>query len=508
MVDATVTVRADSIGVISPRLYGQFAEHLGRCCYDGLWVGPGSPIPNIEGWRTDVVEALRALPTPMIRWPGGCYADHYHWRSGIGANRAATMGMTCGITSTDTHAIGTHEFLRFCELIDAEPYLAGNVGTGSVQELCDWIEYVNAATDTALTHERQTNGRIAPWSVKLWGVGNETWDCGGRFDAVTYAQEFRRYARMIQDVDPKAEMVAVGLEDTVLPESHLEADWNEKVFRTLGPNAALMDHFSIHKYWINGGPGVNFSEEQYYRLLDEAESTEGLILRTRKVIDELGPSDHWIGISLDEWGVWHPETREWGPGTTLLPEPSQLEQANTLRDALAAAVALEGFHRQCNSLSMANIAQVANTLQTAILTEGSDMAVTPTYHAFALHRAHVGARAIVPDVASDLRAPAGGPGVSATASRRDAGANSPGAVTIVNRHLDRAAVVNVALAGWPEMAVRTARLLTADQANAQNKAGEPAVVSPRPIGVIDVGPGVFAISMPAHSMATIEFEGA
>ena len=505
MVDATVTVGSEPIGVISPRLYGAFAEHLGRCCYNGLWVGQNSPIPNIDGWRKDIVDALRVLPTPFIRWPGGCYADHYHWRNGIGPNREATLGMTCGTTGSDTNAIGTHEFLRFCELIEAEPYFAGNVATGSLQELCDWIEYVNSSIDSALTRERKANGRLAPWGVKVWGVGNESWDCGGRFDAVTYALEFRRWARMIQDVDPKAELVAVGLEDETLPESHLDPEWNRKFLSTLGPVANLVDHLSIHRYWIHGGPGVDFNERQYYTLLDEAERTEALIVRTRAVIDELGPSDHRIGIALDEWGVWHPEAREWGPDTRLLDEPSQLDQANTLRDALAAAIAFEGFHRQCNSLSMTNIAQVANVLQAAVVTDGPGFARTPTYYAFALHKPHVGAKALPVDVSSGSRTPSGGPAVSATASRNESGG---GAVTIVNRHLDRAATVQVELPGWSDATVATATLLTAGAPNAQNNPGQAEVVRPVRVDVENVGRGAFQVTMPAHSMATVEFTAA
>jgi alpha-L-arabinofuranosidase len=502
MVDATVTVGSEPIGVISPRLYGAFAEHLGRCCYDGLWVGPDSLIPNIDGFRKDVVNALRDLPTPLVRWPGGCYADRYHWRSGIGPKRETSLGMTCGISSTDTHTLGTHEFLRFCELIEAEPYLAGNVATGSVQELCDWIEYVNSGVDSALTRERMANGRIAPWGVKLWGIGNEAWDCGGRFDPATYAAEFRRYARMIQDADPEAELVAVGLEDETLPESHLDDEWNKKFLNTLGPNANLVDHLSIHRYWINGGPGVDFNEQQYYALLEEAERTEALIVRTRRVIDELGPKNHRIGIALDEWGVWHPETREWGPGARLLDEPSLLGQANTLRDALAAAIAFEGFHRQCNSLSLTNIAQVVNVLQAAILTDGPGFARTPTYYAFALHKPHIGATALPVDVTSGSRTPSGGVAVSATASRNESGG---GAVTILNRHLDKVAKVEVALSGWPDVTVLSAALLAADAPNAQNTPGQPEVVRPVRVDVAKVGRGVFQIAMPAHSMATLEF---
>jgi len=508
VVDATVTVGSEPLGVISPRIYGAFAEHLGRCCYGGLWVGVGSDVPNVDGFRTDVVEALRDLPTPLVRWPGGCYAEHYHWRGGIGPaeGRPGALGMSCGLKTPDTNALGTHEFLRFCKLIGAEPYLAGNVATGSVQELCDWIEYVNSSTDSSLTRERAANGRPAPWGVKLWGVGNESWDCGGRFDPVTYAHEYRRFARMIRDVDPHVELVAVGQEDEPLPESNLDPEWNAKFLRTLGPNAALVDHLSIHRYWLRGGPEIDFDEADYYRLLDEADATEALIVRVRRTINAIAPSSHRIGIALDEWGVWHPEAREWGPGDVPRRPPEGLEQAGTLRDALAAAIAFEGFHRQCDSLSMTNLAQVVNVLQAPIVTDGPNMARTPTYYALALHDAHVGANAL-PVRVETAATPSGGPTVSATASIRSGAGNGPlgGAVTVVNRHFREIASVEIRLAGWSGANASRARLLCGDAPNATNEPGKTERAFIRPIDADAGAGGTFRLVMPACSMATIDF---
>jgi alpha-N-arabinofuranosidase len=497
---AAVVRVGDPIGLISPRLYGTFAEHLGRCCYGGLWVGPTSSLPNVDGFHAGVVQALRELPTPLIRWPGGCYADHYHWRDGVGdpAERPGTLGTSCGLKVPDDNSLGTHEFMRFCELIGAEPYLAGNVGTGSVQELCDWISYVNSDVDSSLTRMRAANGRPGSWGVTLWGVGNESWDCGGRYDAVTYAREFRRYATMIDHVDPRAEMVAVGLEDRNLPESNLEDDWNEKLLATLGANVRLVDHLSVHKYWIHGGPETAFGESDYYALLAEAAATEGLIERTAATIARLSRG-HRIGIAMDEWGVWHPEAREWGPLSGVTPRtPSTLEQANTLRDAIAAAVALEAFHRQCNVLSMANIAQVVNVLQAFLLTDETGACVrTPTYHAFALHAPHIGAEALRTEVAGSLELPDGSAAISATASRKNGGL----AVTVINRHLDRGAEVVVPPAG----AALRARILTADSAAAVNSPAEPERVSLRPLEVARSAGGQPIINLPAHAIATIEW---
>ena len=343
MLNTTLKIdTASPIGTISPRLYGQFAEHLGRCCYDGIWVGQNSNIPHENGIRLDVLRALQQMPVTLLRWPGGCYADHYHWRDGIGpaAQRPRRLGMSCGLTVEDDNTFGTHEFLQLCSLLGAEPYLAGNVGTGTPQELSDWLEYCNASLETDLTRERRANGASAPFSVPLWGIGNENWGCGGNFDVVTYAHEYRRYATMMRHVDPTAEFVICG---------HDEA-WNVQLLPALGRHVRLVDHFSIHRYWINGGAETEFSEQEYYALLAEAHDTENFVKRTAEIIADSTDGTHPIGIALDEWGVWHPEGRPWGPGTVERRpiEVGQYEQADTMRDAIAAAVAFEGFHRQCN----------------------------------------------------------------------------------------------------------------------------------------------------------------
>ncbi len=289
MLETTLAIRADApIATISPRLYGHFAEHLGRCCYDGLWVGADNrAIKHYGGFRADVVDALKAMPTPMLRWPGGCYADHYHWRDGIGApaQRPVRLGLSCGLQVEDNNAIGTHEFLALCRMIGAEPYLAGNVGSGSVQELCDWLEYCNSAVSTTLARERAANGAAAPFGVKVWGVGNENWGCGGMYDADSYAREYRRYASMMRHVEPGAELVACGHDDA----------WNEIFFKTNQSKMHLgtVDHFSIHRYWLQSGTEADFSAEQYYALMQEADETEDFVVRTAKLAREYqrGPQD-------------------------------------------------------------------------------------------------------------------------------------------------------------------------------------------------------------------------
>ena len=491
MPDTTLTIRADApIGRISPRLYGHFAEHLGRCCYDGLWVGASrTDIPHQGGFRSDVLEALRALPVPMLRWPGGCYADHYHWRDGIGpaAERPVRLGMSCGLQVEDDNSLGTDEFLRFCAAIGAEPYLAGNVGSGTPQELCDWLEYCNTAVATTLGRLRAANGTPKPYGVKLWGVGNENWGCGGHFDAASYAIEYRRYATMLRHVDPTAELVACGFDD----------DWNVELLGTVGKHLNFVDHPSIHHYWTHGGAEIEFTEAEYYALLTEAAETERFVQRTAAIVKDATGGKQRIGIALDEWGVWHPEAREWGPGDVSRRKPTTYEQAGTLRDALAAAIALEGFHRQCHVLTLANLAQVVNVLQAPVMTDGARMWLTPTYHALWLHAPHLGATALPVEVAHGSSLPDGTSAVTATASRTGDGV----AITLINRHFDQPASVRLICAGAPERA--NGQVLAADSPRAGNSADAPDRVAPAAMAVPRDGSDAWQVELPPHALATV-----
>lgn len=491
MTDATLTVRAnDPIGTISPRLYGHFAEHLGRCCYDGIWVGRDhTTVPTDHGFRRDVVTALQAMPVPLLRWPGGCYADHYHWRDGIGPpeQRPRRLGMSCGLQVEDDNGLGTHEFLHFCQMLNAEPYLAGNVGSGTPQELCDWLEYCNAALDTTLARERAANGASAPFNVKIWGVGNENWGCGGNYDAASYAREYRRYATMLRHVDPSAELVVCGFDD----------DWNVELLTTLGKQMSHVDHLSIHSYWVDGGPETGFSEDDYYRLLREARATEDFVARTATMIKELS-GEQRIRVALDEWGVWHPEARPWGPGNVERRSPTTYEQANTMRDAIAAAIALEGFHRQCDVLSMANIAQIVNVLQSPVMTDGDQIWLTPTYYAFQIHASHIGATALPVETATGPSLPDGTSAITATASRTPDGSE---AITVINAHLTDA--IEIVITGLAGRGAASGALLSADAADAQNSPSAPARVALKPLDVQRDGTNL-RVMLPRHSIATIQ----
>jgi alpha-N-arabinofuranosidase len=492
MIETILTVRADApIGTISPRLYGHFAEHLGRCCYDGLWVGTQrSDLPTYGGFRRDVVDALKALPVPLLRWPGGCYADHYHWRDGIGASRPVRLGLSCGLQVEDDNSLGTHEFMALCQMLGAEPYLAGNMGSGSAQELCDWLEYCNTSVPTTLGKERAANGSAKPFGVKLWGVGNENWGCGGNYDAEAYAREYRRYATMLRHVDPTAELVACGQED----------EWNAIFLDTNRRHLNFMDHLSIHRYWIHGGAETDFTEAQYYALLAEADETENFVRRTADMVrDALGSSTHRVGIALDEWGVWHPEARPWGPDNALHREPITYEQAGTMRDAVAAAIALEGFHHQCDVLTLANLAQIVNVLHAPVMTEGGAIWLTPSYYALQLHAPHIGAAALPVEVTRGVAIPGGPSAVTATASRSDVGTT----VTITNRHYDHAA--SVTLDAPSTARVAQARILAADDPRAGNSVAQPNRVVPAALEVGADGPNRWRVELPPHAVATIQF---
>ncbi len=505
MNETKLVVRGDSpIGTISPRLYGQFAEHLGRCSYDGLWIGnQDTDIPSYDGLRKDVVDALKAMPVPLLRWPGGCYADHYHWRDGIG-ERSTRLGMSCGLQVEDDNTLGTHEFMHLCELLGAEPYLAGNMGSGSVQEMCDWVEYCNTTVPTKLQRERAANGADEPFNVKLWGVGNENWGCGGHYDVESYANEYRRYATMLQHVDPTAELVACGHTD----------DWNKAFFEINQRYLWLMDHFSIHYYWIYGGPEVDFSEDDYYALLAEADSTEDFVRRTAKLIKDAFAANagderlkaRKVGIALDEWGVWHPEARPFGPGSENHREPVTYEQAGTIRDAVATAIALEGFHHQCDVLALANLAQVVNVIHASVMTEGAAMWLTPTYFVFQLHKPHLGATALPVDVSEGAVIPTGfgsnragfTSAVSATASRNE----SNTAVTVTNRHLDQPAAVTLSV---PDVSrVVSAQILASESARDGNSADQPDKVKLADLNVTADG-SAWRVELPPHSVATVVF---
>ncbi len=361
------------IANINPNIYGHFAEHLGRCIYEGIWVGENSSIPNTNGIRNDVVEALRRIKPSVVRWPGGCYADDYHWENGIGPKekRPRTINVHWGQV-IDNNEFGTHEFIEFCRLIGAEPYICGNVGSGSPREMRDWVEYCNFPGDSTLARKRSENGHPEPFHVKYWGVGNENWGCGGNFAPEDYASEYRRFSTFLFNFkDSPLYLIACG------PPGN-DTNWTRRFFEKLGGYRHIHG-FAAHYYCGTAGTATEYTIEQWYQLLHRASLIEDLIIQQRAIMDGYDPHRR-IGLIIDEWGTWHP------PVAGHIPQ--FLWQQNTMRDALVAALTLDVFNRHADKVVMANIAQTINVLQAVILTEEEKMLTTPTGHVYAMYAAH------------------------------------------------------------------------------------------------------------------------
>ncbi len=369
----------EPIATINPNIYGHFAEHLGSCIYEGIWVGENSTIPNVGGIRTDVVEAMKKIRPPIIRWPGGCFADDYHWADGVGPreSRPRRVNIWWG-EAIESNAFGTHEFVQFCRLVGTTPYFCGNVGSGSPRELRDWVEYCNFAGDSTLAQQRAANGSPEPLDVRYWSVGNENWGCGGSFCPEDYATEYKRFATFLRDFGgAPLFLIACG-------PSGNNVEWTQRFFSKLGKYPRVHG-FSAHYYCGTAGTATEYDETQWYQLIRRSLEMEPLLLQQRAIMDGFDPQRK-IGLICDEWGTWHPPT----PGH----HPRHLWQQNTLRDALVAAATLDIFNRQADKIIMGNIAQTINVLQAMILTDGPRMLTTPTYHVYDMYQSHQGGTSV------------------------------------------------------------------------------------------------------------------
>lgn len=376
------------IGRIEPEVYGHFSEHLGRCIYEGIYVGENSEIPNVNGMRSDVVGALKELKVPVLRWPGGCFADEYHWKDGIGPreNRKKMINTHWGGVVED-NSFGTHEFMELCGQIGCKNYINGNLGSGTVQEMSEWVEYMTFNGVSPMADLRKENGREEPWTVDFFGVGNENWGCGGNMTPEHYANEYRRYQTYVRNYDKKHPIKKVCCGANVD-----DYYWTEGVLKTAFANTedqfhGFMDYLSLHYYvhpegWEIKGSATDFDDEVWYKTLNKALYMEELIQGHSAIMDQYDPEKK-IGLSVDEWGSWY--TCE--PGTN----PGFLYQQNTVRDALIAGITLNIFNKHCDRVKMAALAQMVNVLQAVLLTEGEQMIKTPTYHVMHMYRYHQGA---------------------------------------------------------------------------------------------------------------------
>ena len=373
-------INADiSLGTINKNIYGHFSEHLGRCIYGGIWVGKDSPIPNTDGIRNDVADALKKLRIPVLRWPGGCFADEYHWMDGIGPyeDRPKMINTHWGGVVED-NSFGTHEFMGFCELIGAEPYISGNVGSGTVYEMQQWVEYITFDGKSPMADLRKANGREEPWKLKYFGIGNENWGCGGNMRAEYYADVYKRYATYVRNFgDNRIFKIACG-------SGNFDTNWTEVLMREAG---RFMDGLSLHWYtiptsnWSDKGSATEFGEDEWFGAMRNTLIMEKLINMHSNIMDKYDPEKR-VAMIVDEWGTWCNVE----PGTN----PGFLFQQNSVRDALVAGINLNIFNSHCDRVQMANIAQLINVLQSVILTEGEKMVLTPTYHVFDIYKEHMG----------------------------------------------------------------------------------------------------------------------
>ena len=368
---------------IDRNLFGQFAENLGHGLYEGIWVGPDSPIANTHGIRNDVVAALRELKVPNVRWPGGCFADQYHWRKGIGpvAQRPATLNSAWGGV-VDTNAFGTDEFMDFIHQIGSEAYVSVNVGSGTPQEANEWLEYMTDAQPTALAKERAANGHPEPYKVGYLGLGNESWDCGGGMTADYYASQMKIYSRFVENNNPDQKGPNHMLKIAVGPGTP-ETEWTETIMKAWQHHswAWNIDGLSLHSYTVPNGfppttPSQDFGEKEYFKSLKSTLFMEDLLRQQEAVMNRYDPQKK-VALVVDEWGAWHAPM----PGSN----PAFLVQQNSLRDAILAALNLNIFARHADRVRMANIAQMINVLQAMILTDKEKMVLTPTYYLFKMY---------------------------------------------------------------------------------------------------------------------------
>lgn len=366
------------ISKINKDIYGHFAEHLGRCIYEGIYVGENSKIPNVNGMRIDVVNALKDMGIPVLRWPGGCFADEYHWKDGIGdkANRKKMINTHWGGVVED-NSFGTHEYFELCRQLGCDTYINGNVGSGTVNEMNEWVEYMTFDGVSPMAELRKQNGSEKPWKINYFGVGNESWGCGGNMDPEYYGCLYKRYNTYVRDYNSNNKIKRIACGPNV-DDFH----WTREVMDKVKHHA---QGISLHYYtipgdtWEHKGSATEFDTKEYYKTLAKAYRIEELINNHIAVMNSVNPQQ-WVNLVVDEWGTWY----DVEPGTN----PGFLYQQNTMRDAMVAALTLNIFNKHSDRIMMANIAQTVNVLQSMILTDSEKMVLTPTYYVFKMFKEH------------------------------------------------------------------------------------------------------------------------
>jgi alpha-L-arabinofuranosidase len=465
----TVTVSLDEpIGTIRPALYSQFAEHIGGVIYDGIWVGPESKVPNIDGFRRALIEHVRQLGPVVVRWPGGCFADRYHWRDGIGPRSSRPRRFGRWREETESNQFGSHEFMRFCRLCGVEPYFAANVGTGSPEEFQQWVEYCNApAGSTSLADERVQNGQSEPFRIRYWGVGNESWGCGGKFIPEDYCREYRRFTEWLPQYGVPLYLIAAG------PDGN-NTEWTKRFFARWADGArASIQGWAPHYYCGTTGHALKFTTDQWYEQLHKANQMEKLIHDQWQALAEFD-SEHKVKLVIDEWGSWHPEGTE-------INKRHLYEQMSTLRDALVAALSLDTFNRHAEKVDMANVAQLINNLHSLFLADGDRFVATPNFHVYAMYRPHQGGKAVrIAVEAPEVTFKAGGheQKIFRVAGSASVGAAKDATLTLVHTHGVEPAEVVIRLRGGAASQVRQT-VLTHTELNAHNTFEHPDTLVPK-----------------------------
>ncbi len=492
VVNQLVVVANNPGPVICKDIYGHFSEHLGACIYGGIWVGKGSDIPNTDGIRNDVLFALRELQIPNLRWPGGCFADTYHWKDGIGPqHKRASIVNTHWGGVTEDNSFGTHEFMRLTELLGCEAYINGNVGSGTVQEMAEWVEYLTSDSDSPMTRLRKEYGREDPWKVRYFAIGNENWGCGGNMTDEYYASVMRRFSTYLNNYgENMLYRVACG-----------PYDYNFAWTETLMKDEATRGRFqglSIHYYslvdgWNNKGSATGFGEREWFRTLSANLQMDPIIKGHKAIMDRYDPLKI-KGLVVDEWGNWF----DVEPATN----PGFLYQQNTLRDALSAAVHLNIFNVHADRVKVANLAQTVNVLQSVILTRDDKMILTPTYHVFRMFRVHQDARLLSTDLRCEEYTFEGNsiPAISASAS-----ADIRGRVNISLANLNPGKEISLACPVIGEtFSSVTGEILTSDAINSHNTFSEPEKVKPEPFSDFRYKDGVLTVRLPSKSVVVLE----
>ena len=493
-----VTLKSDTANVtINRDIYGHFAEHLGRCIYGGFYVGEGNTkIPNTNGVRNDVVDALKKLKIPNLRWPGGCFADTYHWKDGVGpkASRPTIVNAWWGGVTED-NSFGTHDFLNMCELLGTEPYLSANVGSGTVQEVSDWLQYVNFSGKSPMSDLRVKNGRQEPWKVKYWGIGNEAWGCGGNMTAEHYADVYRTYTTFMTDWENTSKVfrIASGASDD-------DYHWTETLMKNI-PHKMLgglaLHHYSVID-WSKKGPSTTFSEDHYFATMKQACFMDSLIINHSAIMDKYDPEKK-IALVVDEWGGWY----DVEPGTNS----AFLFQQNTMRDAMIAGCTLNYFNNHSDRVRMANLAQAINVLQAVILTDEEKLLLTPTYHVMEMYNVHQDAKRIPLDVKTVNYVYKGEnlPAITASASRDSLGRTH---ISLVNIDANKAQEITINFGGDNNSIYKSAtgRILTSAKLQDYNSFENPTKIQPAEFKGASLKGNTISVKLPPYSVVVLELK--